>query len=107
LISAATRLQGIFFWDFFIYLIEGLVFLRPNDRISLRAGVPRCPSAPCLDIAARPPYVIEALDSMTPASEEFRRDVLQPLRDVLKLKIRPCPVCGKARKLMFLCRQHE
>ena len=26
-ISAATRLQGIFFWDFFIYLIEGLVFL--------------------------------------------------------------------------------
>ncbi len=27
LISAATRLQGIFFWDFFIYLIEGLVFL--------------------------------------------------------------------------------
>ena len=39
--------------------------------------------------------VIEALDSMTPASEEFRRDVLQPLRDVLKLKIRPCPVCGK------------
>jgi hypothetical protein len=27
LISAATRLQGIFFWEFFIYLIEGLVFL--------------------------------------------------------------------------------
>jgi CPA1 family monovalent cation:H+ antiporter len=27
LISAATRLQGIFFWDFFIYLIEGLIFL--------------------------------------------------------------------------------
>jgi CPA1 family monovalent cation:H+ antiporter len=27
LISAATRLQGIFFWDLFIYLIEGLVFL--------------------------------------------------------------------------------
>jgi len=27
LIGAATRLQGIFFWDFFIYLIEGLVFL--------------------------------------------------------------------------------
>src|SRR5262249_55417398 len=23
----ATRLQGIFFWDFFIYLIEGMVFL--------------------------------------------------------------------------------
>jgi CPA1 family monovalent cation:H+ antiporter len=27
LISAATRLQGIFFWDFFIYVIEGMVFL--------------------------------------------------------------------------------
>ena len=27
LISAATRLQGIFFWSFFIYLIEGMVFL--------------------------------------------------------------------------------
>ena len=27
LISAATRLQGIFFWNFFIYLLEGLVFL--------------------------------------------------------------------------------
>jgi len=27
LISAATRLQGIFFWEFFIYLTEGLVFL--------------------------------------------------------------------------------
>ena len=27
LISAATRLQGIFFWDFVMYLIEGLVFL--------------------------------------------------------------------------------
>jgi Na+/H+ antiporter len=27
LISAATRLQGIFFWSFLIYLIEGMVFL--------------------------------------------------------------------------------
>ena len=27
LISAPTRLQGIFFWDFLIYLIEGMVFL--------------------------------------------------------------------------------
>src|ERR1700686_3663273 len=30
LISAATRLQGIFFWDFFIYLIEGMVCLIPG-----------------------------------------------------------------------------
>ena len=27
LISAATRLQGVFFWRFLIYLIEGIVFL--------------------------------------------------------------------------------
>src|SRR6266850_5907133 len=27
LISAATRLQGIFFWDYFIYLLEGMIFL--------------------------------------------------------------------------------
>jgi CPA1 family monovalent cation:H+ antiporter len=27
LISAATRLQGIFFWDLMIYMIEGLLFL--------------------------------------------------------------------------------
>jgi len=27
LIGAATRLQGIFFWDLFIYIIEGMVFL--------------------------------------------------------------------------------
>jgi monovalent cation/hydrogen antiporter len=27
LISAATRLQGIFFWEFFTYVIEGMVFL--------------------------------------------------------------------------------
>ncbi len=27
LISSATRLQGIFFWDLLVYLIEGLVFL--------------------------------------------------------------------------------
>jgi CPA1 family monovalent cation:H+ antiporter len=27
LISAATRLQGVFFWDFLTYLIEGMIFL--------------------------------------------------------------------------------
>ena len=27
LISAATRLQGVFFWEFFVYVIEGMVFL--------------------------------------------------------------------------------
>jgi monovalent cation/hydrogen antiporter len=29
LISAATRLQGVFFWEFLVYLIEGMVFLSP------------------------------------------------------------------------------
>jgi hypothetical protein len=51
--------------------------------------------------------VIEALDSMTPQSREFETEVLQPLRDLLKLKPSPCPVCGKARKLISLCPQHE
>ncbi len=27
LISAQTRLQGVFFWDFLVYIVEGLVFL--------------------------------------------------------------------------------
>lgn len=27
LISATTRIQGVFFWDFFIYVLEGMVFL--------------------------------------------------------------------------------
>ena len=27
LITSATRLQGVFFWDLFTYLIEGMVFL--------------------------------------------------------------------------------
>ena len=27
LIPFATRLQGVFFWDLIVYLIEGLVFL--------------------------------------------------------------------------------
>ena len=41
LIASATRLQGVFFWDLFTYLIEGLVFLLTGlqartlfDRIS-------------------------------------------------------------------------
>jgi hypothetical protein len=50
---------------------------------------------------------IEALDTMTPASREFETEVLQPLRDLLKLKASPCPVCGKRRKLTSHCSQHE
>jgi hypothetical protein len=51
--------------------------------------------------------VIEALDRMTPRSCEFETEVLQPLRDLLKLKPSACPVCGKTRKLTFHCPQHE
>ncbi len=51
--------------------------------------------------------VIEALDGMTPQSREFETEVLQPLRDLLKLKPSPCPVCRKVRKLTVACPQHE
>ena len=37
LISAATRLQGVFFWDLFVYLIEGLVFLVTGTAGAARA----------------------------------------------------------------------
>ena len=40
LISAATRLQGIFFWDLFIYVIEGIVFLVTGLQArALTAGI--------------------------------------------------------------------
>ncbi len=35
LISAATRLQGIFFWDFVIWMIEGLLFLLMGFQMRL------------------------------------------------------------------------
>lgn len=35
LISAATRLQGIFFWDLVIYLVEGLLFLMTGFQLRL------------------------------------------------------------------------
>jgi monovalent cation/hydrogen antiporter len=35
LISAATRLQGIFFWDLVVYLIEGLLFLLTGFQMRL------------------------------------------------------------------------
>ncbi len=48
LISASTRLQGIFFWDFFIYLIEGLVFLITG--LQARTLVERINGAAWLDL---------------------------------------------------------
>ncbi len=35
LISAATRLQGVFFWDFVIWLIEGVLFLSAGFQMRL------------------------------------------------------------------------
>jgi CPA1 family monovalent cation:H+ antiporter len=49
LISAATRLQGIFFWDLFIYLIEGLVFLITG--LQAHALVLRMPSSSVGELA--------------------------------------------------------
>jgi CPA1 family monovalent cation:H+ antiporter len=35
LISSATRLQGIFFWDLVVYLIEGMLFLLTGSQMRL------------------------------------------------------------------------
>ena len=56
LISAATRLQGIFFWDLVIYLVEGLLFLLTGFQMRLLyreiEGVP-APGHPAHDRAGR------------------------------------------------------
>ena len=45
LISAPTRLQGIFFWDFFIYVINGMVFLLTGLQArTLSAGIRSYPA---------------------------------------------------------------
>ena len=48
LISAATRLQGIFFWDLIIYLIEGMLFLLTGFQ--MRALVEKSKMFPLDDI---------------------------------------------------------
>jgi CPA1 family monovalent cation:H+ antiporter len=48
LISAATRLQGIFFWGFFMYLIEGVVFLVTG--LQARTLIERIGHSPMLDL---------------------------------------------------------
>lgn len=48
LISANTRLQGIFFWDFLNYLIEGLVFLVTG--LQARALIARIGQVPLHDL---------------------------------------------------------
>ena len=49
LISAATRLQGIFFWDFLIYLVEGLVFV--TTGLQAHTLIARIGQCPLLDLA--------------------------------------------------------
>jgi len=49
LISAATRLQGIFFWGFLIYLIEGMVFLITG--LQARTLIDRIGGYPLRDLA--------------------------------------------------------
>jgi CPA1 family monovalent cation:H+ antiporter len=53
LISAATRVQGIFFWDFFIYVIEGMVFLVTGLQLrTLLSGIGHYPWSDLLFAAA-------------------------------------------------------
>ena len=49
LISAATRLQGIFFWDLVIYMIEGMLFLLTGFQ--MRALLEKSKAFPLGDIA--------------------------------------------------------
>jgi len=49
LIPSATRLQGIFFWDLIIYVIEGFVFLLTG--LQVRTLIERAPSVPIRDLA--------------------------------------------------------
>jgi CPA1 family monovalent cation:H+ antiporter len=49
LISSATRLQGIFFWDLVIYLIEGLLFLLTGFQ--MRSLFEKSKAFPLQDIA--------------------------------------------------------
>jgi monovalent cation/hydrogen antiporter len=52
LIGAPTRLQGIFFWDFLIYLIEGMVFLLTGLQAHTLIGSLKSHSASDLAVAA-------------------------------------------------------
>jgi CPA1 family monovalent cation:H+ antiporter len=56
LISAATRLQGIFFWDLVIFLIEGLLFLLTGFQ--LRLLLEKSKAFPLHDIALATALVI-------------------------------------------------
>jgi CPA1 family monovalent cation:H+ antiporter len=50
LISAATRLQGVFFWSFIVYLTEGMVFLITG--LQIRTLLSRIEQYPLSELAA-------------------------------------------------------
>ena len=56
LIPAATRLQGIFFWDLMIYLIEGLLFLLTGSQ--LRSLLEKSKALPLHDLLSATGLVI-------------------------------------------------
>jgi Na+/H+ antiporter len=56
LISAATRLQGIFFWDLVVYLVEGLLFLLTGFQ--MRSVIERSKAFPLDDILSSVAVVV-------------------------------------------------
>jgi monovalent cation/hydrogen antiporter len=56
LIPAATRLQGVFFWDLFVYLLEGLIFLVTG--MQSRTLLERTNSTLVHDLALAVPLVV-------------------------------------------------
>src|SRR5215813_1479443 len=96
LIPAATRLQGIFFWDLLIYLLEGLVFLVTGlqirtvfdrlDPISLRGPLLAVLLTVAIVIAARFVWVFPAAYLPRRLSRKLaRRDPAPPWRQVFFL----------------------
>jgi len=59
LIPAATRLQGIFFWDFLVYLLEGFVFLITG--METRALIDDTSAVVLHDLAIAIPLVVAVL----------------------------------------------
>ncbi len=59
LIPATTRLQGIFFWDLVVYLLEGLVFLVTG--MQMRTLLDRADAVFLRDLAIAVPLVIAVL----------------------------------------------
>ena len=59
LIPAATRLQGIFFWDLLIYLLEGLIFLVTG--MQLRTLIDRTDLGMLHDLALAVPLIVAVL----------------------------------------------